>query len=98
MLHREAALTLPASQGNELIKELLRLPHFPRLDLPEELRFEQVSLTPKPRLKVKAPDRHMYGQQRLRGELSFDYEGQVVPGDKAGKGIYQADKRRSDHP
>src|SRR5262249_40646925 len=72
------------------------VPRLPRIDLPEDLRFEEVRATPRPRLKVKAPPKrpYYYGQDRLQGELSFDYEGTVVPANQAGRGVYQAESRR----
>ena len=41
------------------------------------------SLPPRPRLKIKKVDRATYyvDRERLRGELSFDYGGEVVPQD-----------------
>jgi hypothetical protein len=94
-LRQQAALTVPAGQKDELLEELLKQPHLPRLDLPEELRFEEQQATPRPRLKVKAPEHRGWNTyDRLRGELSFDYDGQVVPAEHKGRGIFQASSRR----
>jgi superfamily II DNA or RNA helicase len=94
LLRKNGPLAVPVGQQGELLKELLGLPRLPRLDLPEELRFEEASLTPRPRLKVRAPERHSWGPERLRGELSFDYDGEIVPATKPGRGVYQADRQR----
>jgi superfamily II DNA or RNA helicase len=94
LLRKQRPLTVPVEQQGDLLKELLELPRLPRLDLPEELRFEELALTPQPRLKVRAPDRYQWGPERLRGELSFAYEDAVVPHSKPGRGIYQADQKR----
>jgi superfamily II DNA or RNA helicase len=94
LLRKHGPLAVPVTQQDELLKELFGLPRLPRLDLPEELRFEEVCLTPRPRLKIRAPEQHSWGSPRLRGELSFDYEGEIVPASKPGHGMYQADRHR----
>src|SRR5262249_17121122 len=60
----------------------------------EELRFEEVPVTPRPRLKVRPGDKRQWGPDRLRGELSFEYDGEVVSAEQAGRGLFQADRRR----
>jgi hypothetical protein len=96
LLRRDGAIAVPGKQKDDLVKELLRQPRLPHLDLPEEMRFEEVALPPRPRLKVRAPKRggFAYGPQRLHGELSLDYDGEVVPADDPGRGVYQPDRRR----
>jgi hypothetical protein len=96
LLRNPGPLSVPAGQKDALLAELLRLPGLPRLDLPEELRFEEVSVPPRPRLKVKAPDRGIWGREQewLRGEVSFDYDGVVVSAKQPGRGVYQPETRR----
>jgi superfamily II DNA or RNA helicase len=95
LLRGPGPLTVPSREKDELLQELLKLPQLPRLDLPEELRFEEVRVAPGPRIKVKPPERRGWpGYDRLRGELSFDYDGVTVPADGGGRGVYQADRRR----
>jgi hypothetical protein len=96
LLRREKALSVPVKQHDTLLAQLLQLPRLPRLDLPEELHFEEAQLTPRPRLKVRAPEHRGWGgsSDRLRGELSFDYGGTIVSANQAGRGIYQAEQRR----
>ncbi len=95
LLRQQGALTVPFTEKDKLLGELLRLPHLPRLDLPEELHFEEVAVKPHPRLVVQAPRQPVnFGQPRLRGELSFDYDGEVVASDQPTRGIYQPARRR----
>jgi superfamily II DNA or RNA helicase len=94
LLRKNGPLAVPVAQQGELLKELLGLPRLPRLDLPDELRFAEVRLTPQPRLTMRAPDRFGWGPDRLRGELAFDYDGEIVPASKPGRGIYQAERQR----
>jgi superfamily II DNA or RNA helicase len=95
VLGKKRNLSVPAEHGEQLLEELLRLPRLPRLDLPEGLRYQEVSPTPRPRLVVRAPAPGKRDQKpRLRGELSFDYEGQVVEAGQAGRTVYQPARRR----
>jgi hypothetical protein len=95
MLRSKQELLVPATDREELLRQLLSLPALPRLDLPEELRVEEVRVTPQVRLRIrKPPKKNHYYSDRLRGELSFDYEGIVVSDDEPGRGIYQPERRR----
>jgi hypothetical protein len=95
MLRQKGPLTFPAGQADAVLAELARLPRVPPLEVADELRFEEVKVTPRPRLKVKAPDtRSFYGNGRLTGELSFDYEGTVVGAKEPGRGVWQKEGRR----
>ena len=95
MLRTKQELLVPATDRDELLQQLLSLPELPRLDLPEELKVEEVRVTPKPRLRVRKPSKkNYYMAERLNGELSFDYDGVIVGDDEPGRGIYQPDRRR----
>jgi superfamily II DNA or RNA helicase len=92
-LRRQGPLRVPVAQSEEFLAELLRQPRLPPLDLPEELRFEEVVVIPRPRLTVKPQKRHGSGDL-LQGELCFDYNGVIVPHGQAERGTVQIDKRR----
>ncbi|MDB5357901.1 MAG: helicase [Phycisphaerales bacterium] len=96
LLRRQGEISVPMAEGDELLRRLLSMPEVPRLELPEELKFERVPATPKPRLRVKKPKErdYYYSKPRLVGELSFDYEGQTVSSDDTSPGIYQPERRR----
>jgi superfamily II DNA or RNA helicase len=95
LLRNRDAISVPAGQKDELLKELLKQPHLPRLDLPEDMHFEEVQVPPRPRLKVKPPERTGWpGYERLQGELTFDYDGEVVRSTESGRGVFQVDRRR----
>lgn len=95
MLRSKQELLVPATDRDELLQQMLSLPELPRLDLPEELKVEEVRLLPQPRLRVRKPSKkNFYVAERLVGELSFDYDGVVVGDDEPGRGIYQPDRRR----
>ena len=92
---QKSDLEIPAQDRDELLQQLLSMPQLPRLDLPEDLKVEEARVRPQPRLLVRKPKKQAYyGDDRLRGELSFDYEGVIVSDDEPGRGIYQPEKRR----
>ena len=96
LLRRQGNISVPREQGDELLAQILTMPQVPRLQLPEELTFEKVAVAPKPRLRIKKPQTRndYYGKPKLVAELSFDYDGHIVPSAQAGQGIYQAENRR----
>ncbi|MDB5298456.1 MAG: helicase, partial [Phycisphaerales bacterium] len=96
LLRRQGEIAVPMAEGDELLRRLLSMPEVPRLELPEELKFERVPLTPKPRLRVRKPKERdsYYGKPKLIGDLSFDYEGHAVAAEDTGPGIYQPERRR----
>jgi hypothetical protein len=98
MLRTRQELVIPAADRDELLQQLLSLPALPRLDLPEELKVEEVRVIPRPRLRIRRPTKkpyyYGYNPDRLRGELSFDYQGIIVSDDEPGRGIYQSQQRQ----
>lgn len=95
MLRNKQELLIPATDREELLQQLLSLPQLPRLDLPEELKVEEVRVVPQPRLRVRKPaKRDYYMADRLTGELSFNYDGVIVGDDEPARGIYQPGQRR----
>src|SRR5262249_31091522 len=72
----------------------MQLPQQPRLDLPAELAYQEVRPTPKPRLKVRPPQQRAWGSERLRGELTFDYDGTIVAATNQARNIFQPEGRR----
>jgi len=92
-LRAHGPLCAPAGNGSVLLEEVLRLPKVPRLDLPEELQFEEILVAPQPRLKIAKLDRSHWQPDRVGGELSFNYDGRVVAGDDDRTAIFQAETR-----
>jgi SNF2 family DNA or RNA helicase len=94
LLRRNGSLSVPVGQEDEFVNALFALPQWPRLELPERLLVEEVSLKPKPQLMVRTGDRHSWRRDRLVGELSFRYDEAVIPSGYPGRGVYQQDRRR----
>jgi len=93
-LRTQGPLYAPAEKGSVLLEEVLRLPKVPRLDLPEELQYEEVAVAPQPRLKLTKLERSHWQPDRVGGELTFNYVGRVVAADDNRIAIFQAETRR----
>lgn len=93
-LRRVRRIEAPAGDAEQVLAALLEHPLAAPLEVPAELRYEEVRPAPKPCLTVRAAKRYEWEQDQLRGELSFDYEGRRVPESPAGRGIYDAAARR----
>ena len=93
LLREQGPLRVPIAQSEEFLAEVLRQPRLPPLDLPEELRYEEVVLTPRPRLTIK-PYWNSSHINQLRGELSFDYNGIIVAHGQPDRGVVQIADRR----
>lgn len=92
-LRIEGPLCAPVEKGSLLLEEMLRLPEVPRLDLPEEFRYEEVSVVPRPRLKLAKLERGYWQPDLVGGELSFTYDDTLVAADDKRKAVVQSEKR-----
>ncbi len=94
ILRRASTLAVPADQIGEFMTQVLGAPHPPRLELPEDLRYEEVTVRPQPRLTFKS-QRH---NSRVRARLSFCYEPRsqdcILDEDDPRGGIYEVARRR----
>ena len=53
LLRDRATLSIPKADGEAFLGELLRFAHQPRLELPADLEYEEVSPRPKPSLVIR---------------------------------------------
>ncbi len=84
---------VPIDEAGALIGEIVASPRLPRLDLPAELRYEEVVVAPRCRLRVMRAPRE-WAPSYLRGELSFEYDGVIVPAEQPGPAVLEASRRR----
>lgn len=94
LLRGNGPFSIPVKQADDFVTALFGLPRWPRLELPEEIKVEEVMPKPRPHLMLKTPDQHSWGRDRLVGEISFEYDAEVVPYKHPGRGIYQKERRR----
>jgi superfamily II DNA or RNA helicase len=83
---------IPDGEVAEATAELLTQPGVPPLDVPEELRFEEVRQAPRPRLRVRAGGAD--ARTQLVADLAFEYDGHVVAESATTRGAADAARRR----
>ena len=74
--------SFPEEEREEFFSHLLCSPALPDLDLPEQLQYEEVTLSPRKCLKI-SQNHSSYNKDRMRAELSFEYEGRSIPANDA---------------
>jgi superfamily II DNA or RNA helicase len=77
LLRKEGPMLLPATEKDHWLERLLKMPHLPALDLPEELHIEEVCVLPCPRLRIRST-KNAWDYGKLQGEMFFDYQGKLV--------------------
>ncbi len=88
LLRDKKTLFIPFNEVEDFLKELMVMPLIPRLSLPEELRYEDIHLIPKPWLKIIAPKRkNRWDADILNWDLSFDYDGKLLHYEDLSRGI-----------
>jgi hypothetical protein len=94
-LRKNGAIVVPEGEREEFLGSLLGSPTLPAIDLPEEWRYEEVVVPPRPCLKISAPAKsYRRINTRMTAELSFEYEGRSVAEKTPSQGIYDASARR----
>jgi SNF2 family DNA or RNA helicase len=94
LLRARDALFFAKGEADEFIDELLSLPRQPRLELPDDLRFEMVTARPKPSLAIKPGKSDPWGRDFVHADLSFDYDGSVIDAKLPRRNIFQKAQRR----
>src|ERR1051326_6121643 len=89
---RAGEIVASEQDGEDMLAFLLASPRLPALRVPEELRFEEVTVTPRPGLAIGGE--RSAGTSRLRAKLSFEYEGRVIPSADERSGVYDVPSRR----
>ena len=78
LLRRNPPLSVADGEEAELVDRLLDMPNVPPLDLPENLKLEEVRVVPIPQILIHTPRGPRWQQERLRGEVQFDYAGTLI--------------------
>jgi superfamily II DNA or RNA helicase len=90
-LRRVRAIWASGADQEELLAALLTAPGTPPLNVPEELRYEETSLTPRPSLHFRQETSR--GTSTLAADLSFDYGGRTAFSNTPSGGFYDAEAR-----
>ncbi len=94
LLKPDGAVKVPIDEGRDLVDRLLDMPQLPRLELPPDLRLEEVRTTPVPHLTLHTPRGVRWQHERLQGEISFAYDGARVRSSSPQGAIVQRDVGR----
>ena len=92
LLRKEGKIRVPAANGPDLVAQILQSAHVPEVDWPEDLRVAEVTAVPRPLLKFT--EQKTWSKQVMRGRVSFDYAGMVIPFDGQPRGVYQPEEKR----
>ncbi len=91
-LRKTPAVEVPYNDRWELLRRLWQLPYEPEMNVPDNLRAEEVALAPQGRLMIDKPER--YDPYRLPGRLDFLYDGKPVSAQETARGIIDEEKGR----
>lgn len=80
LLRSDHKIKVDRGEEHELVDRLLDMPQLPRLELPPELRLEELVCTPTPLLFLQAPRGVRWQQDRLLAEVQFEYAGTRIRG------------------
>ena len=92
-LRKSGLIQVPAEELDDFLSTLLGTHGVPRLHMPEGMLFEEVTITPRPCLRIRGNDR-LHGNTRLSAELSFDYDGRQIAALLKSRGYYDTAGRR----
>ncbi|HVK40202.1 MAG TPA: SNF2-related protein [Candidatus Kapabacteria bacterium] len=94
VLLNSAPLEVPHDEAGAFIERLIAMSPRPRLELPDELHFEEVRPEPRPHVDI-VPERGQWRQQPpLLANLSFDYDGLRIMADEPAPAAYDRRARR----
>ena len=93
LLRKEGALKIAEGEQEALLEALFRVPVVPPLNLPDELRLEEVRVQPRPCLRIRRDTNRAWAQELLIADLSFDYDGVAVPSTDPRGRIYLPGRR-----
>ena len=92
-LRKTGGIQAPAQDCEELMETLLCAQGLPRLEVPEPLRYEEVTMPFQPSVRIRAADRYSQNA-RLPVELFFDYGGRPIPSLDPSRGVCDRSARR----
>jgi len=93
-LRRLRHIDAPEGDIGQMLAALLEHPLAARIEVPDELRYEEVQPVPKPCLTFRSQKRYEWEREHLHAEISFDYDGRRVPDALKSRGMYDPAKRR----
>jgi hypothetical protein len=93
VLRERKVLTVPRRDNGEFLAQYLGLQRRPPLELPDELGFEEIGPRPQPLLSIKKAQTQGWFPARLVGEMTFDYDGEMINHDDLRPGVFRQETR-----
>ncbi|MBI4229920.1 MAG: DEAD/DEAH box helicase, partial [Planctomycetes bacterium] len=94
LLRAHGPVRIGALELGAHLAQILEHPRTPRLDLPPDLRHEEVRQPPRPRLVIRHGEGRIGGAERLRAEISFAYGPRIVEPHSGAGAVYLPEERR----
>lgn len=94
MIQMNETIEVDEGEQQELVDRLLDMPVLPRLELPEELHLEEITCDPSPELLIHSPQKKRWQQDRLYGEIHFNYLDHLVSGSSTQWAIVDRQEKR----
>ena len=91
-LRKTPRVEVPYKDRWELLRRLWQLPAELEMNVPDNLRTEEVAVPPQGRLTIDKPER--YDPYRLPGRIEFLYDGKAVSAQETVRGIVDEEKGR----
>jgi len=92
-LRKQGPIVVPRAKEQEMLEQFWQLPSIPAVEMPTELRWEQVTIEPRARIAIKKP-RQRWGGSDLYGAVTFDYDGRTVRADDEAANLVDRAARR----
>jgi len=92
-LKGDKPILIPSRDKGEFLTHLLSTPAVPAMELPASLHYEEVTIVPRPCLKIYRPTVR-YGPDKMRALLTFDYDGRTVAENAPSRGFFDAEAAR----
>ncbi|PWU06531.1 MAG: hypothetical protein C5B51_12195 [Terriglobia bacterium] len=83
----------PDSDAEQLLAAILEHPSAASLEVPEKLRYQELSSAARPCLTIRAVKPNPWEQERLQARLEFEYSGRRVPDSTGARGLYDPASR-----
>ncbi len=92
-LRKSGPIVVPRAKQDEMLEQFWQLPSAAAVELPAELRWEQVAVPPRPCITIKTPDRNWAGAD-LEAVVTFEYAGHSARIDDTAASIIDRAARR----
>ncbi|MDA0576926.1 MAG: DEAD/DEAH box helicase [Verrucomicrobia bacterium] len=80
-LREHGHISVPAKEVRDMVEALVRQPHLPPLELPDDLQFNEVRVPPVPHFALSKPSR--YEPRQVPAHVFFQYDGHDIPAESA---------------